>query len=435
MLEWIVLLLAALRVAGSRRGDLIAENLLLRHQHTVLTRPTRRRPRVRFRRLDRLLWVLVRRLRRDWRRHLVVVKPDTVVRWHRAGWRLYWRWRSRSPIGRPRLSPDVQALIARMADENPLWGSERIRGELLKLGLAVSNRSIRRYRWPNRGRPPSQTWRTFLRNHAHAIWAADLCVVQTLTFKTLYVLPVIAHGRRELVHLHVTAHRTAAWVWRQVVEATAWGKRPKHLLRDRDAVYGRDFQARAKALSIETILTPVRSPRANAVAERVIGTLRRDCLDHVLILNEQHLRVVLAEYVAYYNADRPHRSLALAPPTPASRDPAAGWCHRLTARAGRAPSRLPPRRLTRTRFSRPTGILAGDGGAQGLHGGPGEERQRPRRAQPAHGEQLLEQLPLRGGGEAAEGARVFPDGQARQEPHPLPHGRQVRRREPGRFHR
>jgi hypothetical protein len=177
----------------------VLENLLLRHQLAVPARPTRQRRRVAFRRLDKLLWVLVRRARRDWRRHLVVVTPDTVVRWHRAGWRWYWRWRSRSPGGRPRLGPEVRELITRMAQENPLWGSERIRGELRKLGIAVSNRSIRRYRGRPPGRPPSQTWRTFLANHAQAIWAADLFVAQTLTFKTLYVLVFIAHGRRELV--------------------------------------------------------------------------------------------------------------------------------------------------------------------------------------------------------------------------------------------
>jgi transposase InsO family protein len=147
-------------------------------------------------------------------------------------------------------------------------------------------------------------------------------VVQTLTFKPLYALLFIAHGRRELVHLNVTAHPTAAWVWRQVVEETAWGKRPKHLLRDRDAVYGRDFQARAKALDIDTVLTPARSPRANAIAERVIGTLRRDCLDHVIQLDERHLRAVLAEYVDYYNMERPHRTLCLETPRPAARSPA-----------------------------------------------------------------------------------------------------------------
>jgi hypothetical protein len=234
--------LALLRGAVRDRSDLVAENLLLRHQLAVLTRPTRRRPRLHAR--DRLLWVLTRRLRRDWRRHLVLVRPETVIRWHREAWRLLWRWRSRAPLGRPRLSAEVRELIARMARDNPLWGSERIRGELLKLGIVVSNRSIRRYR----GRPPrrpSQTWRTFLANHVHQIWAADLFVVQTLTFRTVYVLSFITHGRRELVHANVTAHPTAAWVWRQLVEASAWGRRPRHLLRDRDAVYGGDFVARA----------------------------------------------------------------------------------------------------------------------------------------------------------------------------------------------
>ena len=200
-------------------------------------------------------------------------------------------------------------------------GSERIRGELLKLGVAVSNRSIRRYRWRGPERRPSQTWRTFLANHAHAIWAADLFVVQTLTFKTLYVLLFIAHGRRELVHLAVTAHPTAAWVWRQLVEATPWGRRPTHLIRDRDAVYGGEFRRRAKGLGVETVLTPVRAPRANAVAERVIGSIRRECLDHVIPLSERHLRTVLAEYLAYYNQERPHRTLQLDTPLPAARSP------------------------------------------------------------------------------------------------------------------
>src|SRR5918997_2798422 len=230
-----------------------------------------------------------------------MVRPETVVGWRRQGWRLIWSGRSRGRPGRPRLAAETRALIARMARENPAWGSERIRGELLKLGIPVSKRSVQRYRRRGPARPPSQTWRTFLANHAHAIWAADLCTVQTLTFRTRYVLAVIAHGRRDLVHLNVTAHPTAAWVWRQVVEATAWGKRPTHLLRDRDAVYGRDFQTRAKALGIDTVLTPVRSPRANAIAERVIGSLRRECLDQVIPLSERHLRTVLDEYVDYYN--------------------------------------------------------------------------------------------------------------------------------------
>jgi hypothetical protein len=211
MLEYLLLLLSLLRATVRARDALVAENLLLRHQLAVLTRPTRKQPRLRAR--DKFFWVVVRPVRRDWRRHLVLVRPESVIRWHGQAWRLFWRWRSRGPIGRPRLSTEVRELIATMAHDNPRWGSERIRGELLKLGLVVSKRSIQRYRRRGPASPSSQTWRTFLRNHAHHVWAADLLTVQTLTFKTLYVLVFIAHGRRELVHLNVTADSTAAWVW------------------------------------------------------------------------------------------------------------------------------------------------------------------------------------------------------------------------------
>jgi putative transposase len=195
------------------------------------------------------------------------------------------------------------------------------------LGIAVSAGSVRRYRWKAPARPPSQTWRTFLRNHAHRIWAADLFTVPTLTFRTLSVLFFISHDRRALVHFRVTRHPTAAWVWQQLVEATPWGRSPTYLVRDRDAVYGRGFVARARGLGIETLLTPFRTPKANAIAERVIRTLRQECLDHVLILNERHLQAVLQEYAEFYNTERPHRSLALQPPLlrgPARPDPAAG---------------------------------------------------------------------------------------------------------------
>jgi transposase InsO family protein len=184
----------------------------------------------------------------------------------------------------------VRALIATIAREIPSWGAERIRGELLKLGIVMSRRSVQRHRQGGPARPPSQSWRTFLTNHRPRLWAADLLTVQTLGFRTLYVLLFVAHGRRELVHLNVTAHPTAVWVWRQLIEATPWGRAPRYLVRDRDAVYGRDFVPRARRLGIETLLTPIRAPRANAIAERLVGTLRRECLDHVIILNEAHLR-------------------------------------------------------------------------------------------------------------------------------------------------
>jgi transposase InsO family protein len=314
VLEFLWLLLAAALAWARPRHDLVLENLLLRHQLAVLNRPTRTRPRARFRTWDKLLWVLARRWCARWREHLTFVRPETVLRWHRQGWRLYWRSKSRSRGGRPHLSPDVRELIATMSRNNRLWGTERIRGELLKLGIVVSNRSIRRYRWRGPSRPSSQTWRTFLTNHAHHLWAADLFTVPTLTFKTLYVLVFIAHDRRELVHVNVTANPTAGWVWRQLIHATPWGNKPRHLLRDRDAVYGRDFRQRARRIGIDAIATPVRSPRANAIAERVIGTLRRECLDHMIVLDEQHLLSVLAEFVRYYNADRPHRTLGMRTP-------------------------------------------------------------------------------------------------------------------------
>ncbi len=217
-------------------------------------------------------------------------------------------------------------MIARMASENPLWGTERIRGELLKLGLVVSARSIRRHRRPRTLRPPSQAWRTFLRNELAGIWAADLLVVQTLTFKTLYVLFFIKHQRRQLLHFNVTAHPTVAWVWQQLLNATPGGGQPRHLIHDRDAVYGADFGKRAARLGIRSVRTPVRAPRANAIAERMVETFRRECLDHLVILNDEHLYLILKEFIAYYNRDRPHRGLRLETPEVRAR-PQGGVLH------------------------------------------------------------------------------------------------------------
>jgi transposase InsO family protein len=321
MIEYLRLIVGLFCASLRDRGDLIAENVLLRQQLSVLTRPTRRRPRLRTR--DRLFWLVARALRRDWCRHLVLVTPDTVVRWHRQGWRLLWRWRSRGGPGRPRLSAEVRSLIARIAQENPSWGAERIRGELLKLGIAVSKRSVQQYRRRGPARPPHQSWRTFLHNHRASIWAADLLTVQTVTFRTLYVLLFVSHGRRELVHVNVTASPTAAWIWRQLIAATPWGRTPRYLLRDWDAVYGRDVVPRARRLGVETLLTPIRAPKANAIAERLVGTLRRECLDRLIIMNGAHLRAVLTDFTVYYNRERPHRTLGLQTPEPSDR-PRAG---------------------------------------------------------------------------------------------------------------
>lgn len=299
MLELLCLVFSVFRAALCSRADVVAENLVLLHQLAVLTRPTRKQPRLRTR--DRRFWILARCFWSDLRRHLVIVRPETVIGWHRQTWRLLWRWKSCARVGRPRLSAEVRELIARLARDNPAWGSERIRGELLKLGIVVSKRTVQRYRRRGPARPPSHTWRTFLANHAGQIWAADLLTVQTLTFKTLYVLFFITHTRREPMHVNVTESPTAAWVCRQLIEATPWGRQPRYLLRDRDAVYGGDFAGRAKRLGIETLLTPVQAPRANAIAERLVGTLRREYLDRLIVVNEQHLRSVLAEFVGYYN--------------------------------------------------------------------------------------------------------------------------------------
>jgi len=203
-----------------------------------------------------------------------------------------------------------------MARENRLWGAQRIRGEMLSLGYEVGRETVRRYMHQARRRPPSQTWHTFVRNHVPEIWACDFFTVPTFSFKTLYVFFFIEHGRRKLMHVNVTAHPTADWVWRQLIQATPLDEQPRFLLRDRDASFGKGFVARARAIGIETVLSPFHCPQANGVAERMVGTFRRQCLDQVIVLNERHLLRVVTEYVEHYNRCRPHRSLELRAPEP-----------------------------------------------------------------------------------------------------------------------
>ena len=241
-----------------------------------------------------------------------MVQPETVIRWHRTAWRGYWTWKSRARhSGRPRISKELQGLIARIATENPRWGAVRIQRELLALGYEVSAETVRCYRRRGLRRPPSQSRRTFLANHRPQLRAADFFTVQTLTFKTLYVFFFITHARRRIVHFNVTAHPTAPLVWRQLLEATPWGQQPRYLIGDRDRSYGGAFMGKARAIGIKTVLTAVRPPQANAIAERVVGTLSRECLDHLMIVNERHLRLVLRKYVAHYNHVRPHQALEL----------------------------------------------------------------------------------------------------------------------------
>ena len=242
------------------------------------------------------------------------MQPDTVVRWHRIAWRRYWTWKSRGGRrGRPPIDPELAGLIRRMTRENPRWGHMRVLGELRKFGYSVSLQTVRRYR-SDVPRDPSSSWRTFLTNHRPGIWASDFFTVHTLWFQTLYVFFFIAHDRRAVMHVNVTAHPKAEWVWRQLIQATPWRTGPRFLIRDRDRSYGADFIGRARQIGINTVLTPIATPQANAIAERLVGTLRRECLDHIVVFNERHLRHVLREFVLHYNEARPHQTLELQVP-------------------------------------------------------------------------------------------------------------------------
>jgi putative transposase len=282
------------------------ENVALRHQLSVLQRSVRR---PRFRRRDRIFWLGLARLWAGWRDSLLIVRPATVLAWHRQGFRLYWRWKSRRrSVGRPPLELGLRTLIRRMARENPTWGRRRIQAELRFLGYEVAELTVAKYmRRPLP--PPSSTWRAFLEAHIHAIVAIDFFVVPTLTFQLLFGLLILRHDRRELVHVNVTDHPTAAWAAHQLVESFPEETAPKYLLRDRDAIYGNVFVRRVKGLGMSEILIAPRAPWQNPFAERVIGSIRRECLDHVIVLDERHLRRLLRGYLAYYNATRPHQSL------------------------------------------------------------------------------------------------------------------------------
>jgi transposase InsO family protein len=247
---------------------------------------------------------------------VAIIRPETVIGWHRRGFRAFWRWKSRSRVGRPVISKDIRDLIREMSRANWLWGAPRIHGELLKLGIEVAQSTVAKY-MVMRPRRPGQSWPTFLRNHAAGIAAADLLVVPTIGLKLLYCLVFLAHGRRKVVHHAVTAHPTAEWVARQVTEAFPWDTAPRYLIRDRDAVYGHVVRRRLRALGIRDRPTAPRSPWQNAYVERLIGSVRRECLDHVIVFGETHLHWIVSMYASYYNEARTH--LSLGKDTPVSR--------------------------------------------------------------------------------------------------------------------
>lgn len=290
------------------QASLEAEIIVLRHQVAVLRRRLGRKQ-LQLTWADRALLVIVSRLWSGWRGAVFVVQPETVLRWHRKGFRAYWRWKSRSRGGRPRIPLEVRELIKRMHRENPLWGAPRIHGELVMLGINVSESTVSNYLSSLPRRRPTQGWRTFLRNHLHETIAVDFAIVPTIRFKLLFVFVVLDLARRRIVHLGVTAHPTAQWTGQQVIEALPWESSVRFLVRDRDSIYGREFTKRVGSLGLKQIVTARASPWQNGYCERVIGTLRRECLDHVMAVNERQGQRVLDGYVCYYNRTRAHLSL------------------------------------------------------------------------------------------------------------------------------
>jgi transposase InsO family protein len=306
MIRLIWFVLAVLASLFKSKIRLEAENAALRHQLIVLRRTLRGR--VRFTNHDRWFFVQLYRWFPSILTVLTIIRPATLVRWHRAGFRCYWRWKSRRRGGRPQIEADLRALIRRMSVENPLWGSPRIHGELLKLGFAVAQSSVAKYMVKRRG-PPSQGWRTFLHNHAPDIAAMDLFVVPTIGFDLLYALIIVRLDRRGLVWINVTTNPTAEWIARQLTEAFPWDEAPHYLIRDRDQIYGAIVTRRLRAMGIRDKPTAPASPWQNGFAERLIGSIRRECVDHFIVLGEAHLRRILRSYARYYNDIRTHRSL------------------------------------------------------------------------------------------------------------------------------
>jgi len=317
MIVWLRHLLGWVVSVFRSREDLILENLALRQQLLALHA---RRPRRRLSAMQKLFWLMLRKLWAGWQKPLLLVTPRTVVEWHRAGFRLYWKWLSRTrPMGgRKAVSKEIRALIFRIAAENPTWGAPRIHGELLKLGFDVSEATVSRWlRQAPRTPDPAQRWLTFLRNHREAIAAMDFFTVPTLTFGVLYCFFIIGHDRRRILRCNVTRNPHALWIVQQLREA--WPYTPAHrfLLFDRDAKFGDDVVTSAQEMGSEPVRTAFRSPWQNGVAERWVGSCRRDLLDHIIVLNERHLKRLMSEYVRYYHEDRTH--LGLAKDTPAGR--------------------------------------------------------------------------------------------------------------------
>ena len=289
------------------KSELIAENALLRKPLIILRRQVKRPV---FKKTDRMLLVLLARAVRTWKQALFIVQPKTLLKWHRQGFRLFWKYKSRANAPKPKISEEAVALIKEMAMNNRLWGAERIRGELLKLGIHVCKRTVQKYmrhaRSPRRG---GQNWATFLHNHAQDMWACDFLQVTDLFFRSQFAFFIIEMHSGRVIHVGVTRSPSDAWTAQQLREATAYGAGPKYLIRDNDGKFGLGFEQVAKTSRIEILKTPYHVPQANAICERFLGSVRRECLDHLLILHEKQLQRVLNAYVHYFNRARPHQGI------------------------------------------------------------------------------------------------------------------------------
>jgi transposase InsO family protein len=305
MIDFLKLFVHVLVSPFKTLAQLEAEIVLLRHQLNVLRRRVPSKPNLAV--AGRLLLVWLYRLLASVLSAATIIQPDT-IRWHRAGFRLYWRWKSRSRGGRPKVPMEIRRLIREMSLANRLWGAPRIHGELLKLGIEVAQSTVAKY-MAKGGRGRSQTWKAFLHNHTTGIGAMDFLVVPTVGFTLLFVLVILRHQRRRLISLAVTTNPTAEWIARQITEAFPWSEAPAYLIRDRDASYGHAVTRRLAAMGIRDHPTAPRSPWQNGHAERLIGSIRRECLDHIVVLGEAHLRRILAAYADYYNELRTHLSL------------------------------------------------------------------------------------------------------------------------------
>jgi transposase InsO family protein len=306
MIGFLILFLHVLASPFKTQARLEAEIVLLRHQLSVLRQRVPSKARLTM--ADRLLFVWLYRLFPSVLTAVTIVQPETIIRWHRTGFRLYWRWKSRSRGGRPKVPVEIRRLIREMSLANRLWGAPRIHGELLKLGIEVAQSTVAKY-MAKSGLGREQTWKTFLHNHVSGIGAMDFLVVPTINFRLLFVLVILRHERRRLISLSVTDHPTAEWIARQITDAFPWDEAPDYMVRDRDKCYGHAVTKRLAAMGIRDHPIAPRSPWQNGHAERLIGSIRRECLDHIVIFGGPHLRRILAAYAVYYNELRTHLSL------------------------------------------------------------------------------------------------------------------------------